>query len=126
VPARLGYARSCYDHLAGELGVRVHDRLVDRQHLTVDDDGAALTAAGRDWFASLGIEPPPSTRRPSVRACLDWSERRAHLGGAFGAGLLSRLLDERWLVRHRSHPRALVPTEAGRHAFTTHFDLEIR
>jgi DNA-binding transcriptional ArsR family regulator len=126
VPARLAYARSCYDHLAGELGVGVHDRMVEQGHLAVTDDGVALTEAGRAWLDGLGVAATASTRRPTARSCLDWTQRRSHLGGASGAGLLDLMLEHRWLVRHRSHPRVLVPTGAGREAFATHLALEIR
>ena len=86
VPARLAYARSCYDHLAGELGVRVHDRLVERGHLVEADTGVAVTESGRDWLGGLGVTLDSSTRRPPARSCLDWTQRRSHLGGAIGAG----------------------------------------
>lgn len=126
VPVPLAYARSCYDHLAGELGVRVYDRMVERGHLVVTDDGVAVTATGRAWLDGLGVDPAAASRRPRARSCLDWSQRRSHLGGAAGAGLLDRMLGERWLVRHRSRPRVLVPTRLGRDAFATHLDLEVR
>jgi DNA-binding transcriptional ArsR family regulator len=130
VPSRLAFARSCYDHLAGELGVRVHDRMVERGHLASGvgvgaGDPVALTDDGRRWLDDLGIAIDPATRRPAARSCLDWTQRRSHLGGAVGAGLLDHYLGERWLIRHRSHPRALATTEAGRAAFAIHLDLEV-
>ena len=91
-PSRLAFARSCYDHLAGELGVRVHDRMVERGHLACAS--ARRRAGGRHrGRPSDGstISASPSTASPPAarpRSCLDWTQRRSHLGGAVGAGLL--------------------------------------
>jgi len=88
---RLG--RTCYDHLAGRLGVAVTEALVDRGHLLDAADGFAPTAAGERALASIGVavEDLRRARRPISRSCLDWSERRPHLAGALGAALLGRL-----------------------------------
>ncbi|NED58899.1 transcriptional regulator, partial [Micromonospora aurantiaca] len=79
----LAYARTCYDHLAGRLGVLVYDALLDRGVLD-RSGGLALTGNGVTWLAGLGVpvEPLRATRRPLVRDCLDWTERRPHLAGA--------------------------------------------
>ena len=107
----LATARSCYDHLAGVLGVALHDRLVALGAV----EGATLTAAGRQLLAArLGIEVEPSPTRPMVKTCLDWSQRRPHLGGVLGAGLLSCMLEHDWLRRTESYPRELRVTDAGR------------
>lgn len=94
-------ARVCYDHLAGERGVALLAAM--RAHgLVRDVDGAlALTPAGRRWLGALGVDVAAlaRARRPLVRACVDWSERRDHLGGAVGAALLSRLLALGWVAR---------------------------
>jgi DNA-binding transcriptional ArsR family regulator len=113
VPAALAHARSCYDHLAGTVGVALHDRLAETGSLR--PDGVALTDAGRALLHGLGVDPdvPVTSRRPYVRSCLDWTERRHHLAGALGAAVLTTLLDRRWLV-HRGPPRALAVTAAGR------------
>uniref|UniRef100_UPI000A3BDDDC ArsR/SmtB family transcription factor n=1 Tax=Streptomyces bobili TaxID=67280 RepID=UPI000A3BDDDC len=78
--------RTCYDHLAGRLGIAVTDALTARG-LLVQDTGFALTGAGLDWFAGAGISLDRAGRRPLARACLDWTERRPHLAGVAGAAL---------------------------------------
>ncbi|MEU2610030.1 winged helix-turn-helix domain-containing protein [Micromonospora sp. NPDC007271] len=111
----LAYARTCYDHLAGRLGVLVHDALLDRGVLD-RTGGLALTPAGVAWLGELGVpvEPLRTGRRPLVRDCLDWTERRPHLAGALGAALCQRFLDLGWTVRGTG--RAVRLTLAGRPA----------
>lgn len=106
-------ARVCYDHLAGEAGVRLHDTLRARGLLRAD--GAALTPAGHRWCGAVGIDVAAlaATPRPLCRPCLDWSERRDHLAGALGAALLQRLLD-RGHVRRVPGSRALRMNAAAR------------
>ncbi|PJI95321.1 ArsR family transcriptional regulator [Acidovorax sp. 69] len=91
-------ARRCYDHLAGEVGVQLHEALLHQGYLQSTDDGLVLTKAGADWFAHQGIDTAvvARQRRMLCRPCLDWSERRHHLGGALGAALLQRLLERGW------------------------------
>ena len=105
-------ARSCYDHLAGALGVALTDRLIELGAL----DPSSLALLDPAPFAALGVtaQAPAGSRRPLTRACLDWSERRHHLAGQLGAALLTGLLDRGWLVRAREG-RALVVTPAGEH-----------
>jgi DNA-binding transcriptional ArsR family regulator len=94
-------ARVCYDHLAGELAVIVYDGLRARGVLASGGDGIVLTPAGAAWFSSFGIDPAleVTRHRAFCRPCLDWGERRHHLGGALGAALLKRLYELRWAVR---------------------------
>ncbi|GAA4687417.1 transcriptional regulator [Phytohabitans rumicis] len=107
-------ARTCYDHLAGQLGVRITDAMVTRGYL-VTGSGFALTDSGLAWLSSLGVVLPNAGRRPLVRACLDWTERRPHLAGAAGAALCRRLHEQGWLVRIGSQ-RAVRVTPAGEEA----------
>ena len=113
--AALREARSCYDHLAGRAGVALTDTLVERGALVVEagtfavGDGAYLADA---FGIDLGTLPP---RRTVVRACQDWTERRAHVAGALGAALLDVALARDW-VRRRDDGRALNLTDAGRAA----------
>jgi DNA-binding transcriptional ArsR family regulator len=108
-------ARTCYDHLAGHLGVAVTDAIMDRG-LIADDMGLTVTDAGVAWFGDLGINLA-SLRgsRPMVRGCLDWTQRRTHLAGAVGAALCRQALDQRWVERIGSG-RALKVTPGGRRA----------
>ncbi|ATO12872.1 transcriptional regulator [Micromonospora sp. WMMA2032] len=111
--AALAYARTCYDHLAGRLGVLLHDALLARGVLD-RAGGLALTPAGMSWLAEVGVpvERLRAARRPLVRDCLDWTERRPHLAGALGAALCGRFLDLGWIARGTG--RAVRLTPAGR------------
>jgi DNA-binding transcriptional ArsR family regulator len=109
-------ARTCYDHLAGRLGVALADAMVARG-LVATDSGLAVTAAGRSWLADvLGFSHPAGARRPLVRSCLDWTERRPHLAGALGAALCATALERRW-VRRVGSGRAVAVTPEGAEAF---------
>jgi DNA-binding transcriptional ArsR family regulator len=94
-------ARVCYDHLAGELGVLVYERLARRGAFTLDADGIALSLQGRDLVRAIGVEADalPASRRPFCRTCLDWSERRHHLAGQLGTLLLDRFQQLGWARR---------------------------
>ncbi|PBC83022.1 MULTISPECIES: helix-turn-helix transcriptional regulator [unclassified Streptomyces] len=112
--AALARGRTCYDHLAGRLGVTITDAMTGRGLLD-QDGGFALTDAGRQWLTDgLGIEPAAlrTGRRPQARGCLDWTERRAHLAGTAGARLCDRLLDRHW-VRRVGSGRAVRLTPDG-------------
>ena len=110
----LRFARSCYDHLAGQCGVALTDALVARGHIVLSDDGGEITPAGERFFCSFGVdlERRPGSRRMFCQPCLDWSERRYHLKGVVGAGLLGRCLDLGWFKRERD-TRALRLTQDG-------------
>jgi DNA-binding transcriptional ArsR family regulator len=112
-------ARTCYDHLAGSLGVAVCDALVARQLLDPADGGWTVTARGERDFEDLGVdvEGLREGRRPLTRVCVDWSERRPHVAGALGAALATRLFDHRWIER-RPGVRAVAVTAAGRSGLT--------
>jgi DNA-binding transcriptional ArsR family regulator len=122
---RLAAARTCYDHLAGGLGVALFDGLVAAGFVDVAD-GLVLTAAGRTWFCDLAgaaaVEPPRS--RPLLRTCLDWTERRPHLGGALGAALCHQLVERRWIARASEH-RAVTITTAGSRALADLLDIQV-
>ena len=115
-------ARSCYDHLAGEAGVALADALVERGLLDPGEGGFVITAPGESELAAFGLDVGAilGARRATARACLDWSERRPHVGGALGAALLAELLGRRWL-RRRPEGRALAVTAAGRAGFEATF-----
>ena len=105
-------ARTCYDHLAGHLGVAVADAFRDRG-LVADDAGLVVTGAGQVWLAELGIDVHGFRgTRPTLRTCLDWTERRTHLAGAVGAALCRRAFELDW-VRRIGSGRALQVTPVG-------------
>jgi len=107
-------ARVCYDHLAGEMGVLAYDGLVARGWLAELAGSLSLTRAGADGLVAFGIDPAraASQRRTFCRPCLDWGERRHHLGGALGTALLERLYALRW-ARRAADSRVVVFTPRG-------------
>lgn len=108
----LKLARTCYRHLAGELGVRLFQALVARGRLAGGEDGYELTRAGRAWLEEIGLEPPPVRGERYAFPCLDWSERRHHLAGRLATSLLDHFLERRWLAR-APQSRALKLTPQG-------------
>ncbi|QDQ15941.1 winged helix-turn-helix transcriptional regulator [Streptomyces spectabilis] len=117
----LAHARTCYDHLAGTIGVAITDTMIERRLLDLAH-GLGLTSAGAAWLEDLGITVPTGTRRPSVRSCLDWTERRPHLAGAVGAALCCHALGTGWITRVGT-TRAVVVTPLGRQALHHHLGL---
>lgn len=107
----LSRGRTCYDHLAGRLGITITQAMTARGLLR-QDTGFALTDEGLDWFGGLGITLRSTTRRPLVRSCLDWTERRPHLAGTAGAALCRHALESGWCVRIGSG-RAVRATPEG-------------
>jgi DNA-binding transcriptional ArsR family regulator len=109
--SRLRFARCCYGHLAGELGVNLLTALLARQALTATHEGYALTPQGEQWLAGLGMAPTqPSTRRRFAYPCLDWSQRRDHLAGQLADELLAHFVDKGWLRRLEGRALALTPS----------------
>lgn len=110
----LRFARSCYRHLAGRVGVDVRDRLLELDLLRPDGAEHRVTAAGEAWFADLGVDVAAAraARRAFARTCLDWSERRPHLAGSLGDALLDALVRRAWISR-RPGERAVDLTAAG-------------
>jgi DNA-binding transcriptional ArsR family regulator len=126
--ARLRAARTCYDHLAGTLGVLLHDRMHTLGWLISKSrsERAAyeLSAEGTRCFEALGIQVEPLRRlhRRFACPCLDWSERRPHLGGALGAALLQLALTRKWVIQDLDS-RALDVTRFGRRELLSRFSL---
>ncbi|MER6144565.1 winged helix-turn-helix domain-containing protein [Streptomyces sparsogenes] len=115
-PDPLARARTCYDHFAGRLGMAVTDAMVERRLLRTDGV-FELTDAGLEWCARVGIDLADGGRRPTVSSCLDWTERRRHLGGVAGARLCALSLRRGWVARRDEGGRALRVTDAGERAF---------
>src|SRR5437763_12179657 len=120
----LRFARSCYDHLAGQAGVAVTDALVAMGHIVLTDEGGEVTSSGGRFLAAWGVDLMPRSRRVFCQPCLDWSERRYHLKGLVGARILDRLLDLGWL-KCVSGSRALQLTSSGRAGLSEIFQIEI-
>jgi DNA-binding transcriptional ArsR family regulator len=109
------FARSCYDHLAGQAGVAIADALVDLGHIVLTDEGGEVTPSGEQFFQAFGADLSSAhhSRRLFCQPCLDWSERRYHIRGVVGAAILSRLLELDWF-RRIPGTRALALTPCGR------------
>lgn len=118
----LARGRTCYDHLAGRIGLAITDAMTGRGLLR-QDTGFALTDAGLGWFGALGIALETGSRRPLVRGCLDWTERRPHLAGAAGAALCRHVLESGWCVRIGSG-RAVRATPEGERALAARLGIE--
>jgi DNA-binding transcriptional ArsR family regulator len=123
--AAMREARTCFDHLAGRLGVALADRLSERGHIELSPEGGAVTDRGLAFFRALGVDlaaAPRGGSRVFCRPCLDWSERRLHLGGRVGAALAARCFALGW-IRRADGSRAVSLTPAGRRGFREHFGV---
>jgi DNA-binding transcriptional ArsR family regulator len=126
-PSRLRAARTCYDHMAGELAVALHDRFRELGWLSIEkspNDAYGLTEAGTRSFAALGIEieTARALRRRFAYTCVDWSERRPHMGGALGAAFLEMALRKEWVVRDLDS-RSLSVTPDGQREMQARFGV---
>jgi DNA-binding transcriptional ArsR family regulator len=126
--ATLAAARTCYDHLAGQVGVALHDALVARGALVAGGDGYLLTRDGAGLLAGVGVDVARASaaRRSFARPCLDFTERRPHLAGALGAALCARLVADGWLVRSAAGQRGLRVTGPGRDLLAANFGVRLR
>lgn len=117
--------RTCHDHLAGTLGVTLFDALVGADLIGLGD-GLTLTPAGRAWFVELAGDGAlqGGGSRPLLRTCLDWTERRPHLGGVLGAALCRQFVARSWISRAQGH-RAVTVTPAGARALTDLLGLDL-
>jgi DNA-binding transcriptional ArsR family regulator len=123
---KLRAARTCYDHLAGQLGVALADAMTERGHVVLGADGGEVTERGIAFLRRFGaaLDEPRRTKRAFCRACLDWTERRPHIAGAVGAALAARAFELGWIERQRDS-RALTITTTGREGFRDAFGLSV-
>jgi hypothetical protein len=124
-------ARTCYDHLAGRLGVALTDALVGRGYVELDSDAGLMTKTGITFLARIGIDAETLAARSGKRSgrmlcrpCLDWSERRPHLAGAVGTALCAHCFDQGW-VRRIEGTRAVAVTPRGQRVFREQFRAQI-
>jgi DNA-binding transcriptional ArsR family regulator len=129
-PSRLRAARTCYDHIAGALGVSLNDRFRELGWLSDvlknGDNACDITPGGQKAFEALGIgiDALRTLRRRFAYACVDWSERRPHLAGALGASILEIALNRKWVLQDLDS-RALSLTNFGRREMLAHFGLRV-
>ena len=129
--AALRAARTCYDHLAGRLGVALADALVEGGQIELAQDGGMVTDAGVAFFDRIGIDLDSvmtrSSRRPArvlCRPCLDWSERRSHIAGTIGAALCAHSFERSW-IRRNNGTRAVTITPKGQRIFREEFHARL-
>lgn len=120
----LRYARVCYDHLAGEIAVKLYDTLCRRKIILDHGESTQLTAQGEQFFTALGVDlnKAPDSRRPLCRSCLDWSERRNHLAGHLGHWILDDLVSLGWAEK-AMNTRILRFTPIGLKRFKARYGL---
>jgi hypothetical protein len=123
---QLRHARTCYDHLAGELGVGIADCLIGREHVILGNEAGEVTENGTAFLTRLGVDlsVARARRRVFCRPCVDWTERRPHIGGAVGAAIATRCFELKWIERIRDG-RALTITSSGRRGLMETFDLAL-
>ncbi len=122
IDPRLRTARTCYNHLAGRLGVAIADALSEAGHVRLSEEGAQVTSRGIGFLGAFGIDV--GRRDPSLlcRTCIDWSERRLHLSGHVGAAICRRCAELGWIERRRDS-RAVTVTASGRAGFQSMFGI---
>lgn len=125
-PCHLRHARTCYDHLAGEVGVLLHDALLAGEWMYQEKGDYGLTPKGIERLTRMGMDVSADTptRRRFAYPCLDWSQRCAHVGGTLGAALLGHMVREKWVVRALDS-RALTVTAKGRKRLASAFDIQL-
>ncbi|PRX54595.1 ArsR/SmtB family transcription factor [Flagellimonas meridianipacifica] len=120
------YCRTCYDHLAGKLGVQITDKLISKKIIQLQDKTFVVTENGKKFFEDFGLDLAEliKQRRYFAKACLDWSERKYHISGSLGAAILDKVLELDWL-RKTKNSRAIVITSLGQIGLKETFELEL-
>ena len=120
------YARTCYDHLAGNLGVKITQSLIENKIIEVSEKEYKVTEFGKKWFLDIGINTDllKIQKRSFAHQCLDWSERKHHIAGALGASLLEKMIEKNW-IRKKQNSREVMLTSYGREELKNRLDLEL-
>ncbi|MFT8357083.1 MAG: winged helix-turn-helix domain-containing protein [Bifidobacterium aquikefiri] len=120
---RLRYARTCYNHIAGHLAILITTAMQTRGLIDLRDDSIRLTDKGTLWFANNGMPESQLRKTPRIKGCLDWTERRMHIGGSAGSALCSRLMDLS-VIRRNTPRRALRVTTTGKRWFVSQLGID--
>ncbi len=120
----MAFGRTCYDHLAGWIGVQLTESLLDNRYITRSEKSFDLTEKGTTFLNNLGvtIDNPKNSRRVFARACLDWTEGEAHIGGALGAELFAFFDSRKWIAKNDDYREVRVLPE-GRKNFRNYFGI---
>ena len=120
------YCRTCYDHLAGKVGVLITEKLVLQKMIELQNKTYTLTTKGNKFFKDFGIDMNElqSKRRVLAKPCLDWSERKYHISGSLGAALLNKMLHSDWL-RRKKNSRAIIITSKGQSEIYNRFKVNL-
>ena len=120
------YCRTCYDHLAGKVGVLITDSLIQQKIIVDKTNSFTVSARGQKWFSNLdiNIDNLKQERRFLIRPCLDWSERRHHMAGSLAASLLDKMLSADWL-RKTKNSRAVIITGKGQKKLYEYFNISL-
>lgn len=120
------YCRTCYDHLAGKVGVLIVAKLVSRKIIELQDKTFIVTKKGNIFFCEFGLELTElqKQKRHFSKACLDWSERKYHLAGSLGNALFEKMLELDWLHR-TENSRVIVITSLGQSGLKKKFEVEL-
>ncbi len=122
---RLEHARTCYDHLAGRISVRLTNAMLSLEYIERKDKNFVVTSKGEIFFKEIGVDLKSLSkkRRSFSHACLDWSERTHHLGGALGNGLFERYLELKWIIPNENS-REITITALGEEGFKNYFGID--
>jgi DNA-binding transcriptional ArsR family regulator len=120
------YCRTCYDHLAGKVGVTITDTLIEQQLILKNGPDFTVSSEGESFFNTLNIDITllRKQKRSFARACLDWSERKSHLAGSLGSALFDLMIANNWM-RRTQNSRAIVVTGKGRKMLLERFKIEV-
>lgn len=120
------YCRTCYDHLAGKVGVQINEALIEKKIISEVPNGYLVTKDGIKWFLTIGVDITllKEKRRTFAKPCLDWSERRYHLAGALGAAMLDSMLALDW-IRKVKNSRAVIISSKGERALYKGLGIEV-
>ncbi|MBO9205476.1 MULTISPECIES: ArsR/SmtB family transcription factor [Niastella] len=126
VVSDIKYCRTCYDHLAGKVGVQLTEKLITQNMIELQNKTYSLTTKGNKFFKSFGIDTHElkNNRRVFAKPCLDWSERKYHMAGSLGAALLDKMLQADWL-RRKKNSRAIVITSTGQRELYNKFKVAL-